>query len=55
MVASIEASCNKDVLSKGSPSRSSQWTPKGSKELKRLDCSINYASKQGCPEQGFSF
>jgi hypothetical protein len=36
---------NKDILSKSSLSRSSQLTPKGSKELKRLDSFINYVSK----------
>lgn len=45
LFASIEAN-HKDVLSKGFPSRSSELTPKASRELKRLDCSINYAFKR---------
>jgi hypothetical protein len=52
LFASIEASRNKNVFSNGSPSSTSMLAPKGGKELKRLDCSINYVSKDIAPKSG---
>jgi hypothetical protein len=48
LFTSIEASLFKGAVSCGSPSSTYKLTPKscnGSRELKRLDCSISYASR----------
>lgn len=42
---SIQASRIKDSVSSGSPSSTYKLTPKGSKDLKRLVCSINYIAR----------
>lgn len=46
------ATTNKDVFNEGSTSKSSQLTPNDNKELKRLDCSINYVIKGSTSKSG---
>jgi hypothetical protein len=47
ILIAIEASCTKKVLASNSKPRN-----KGSTELRRLECSINYDSKGGSSSRG---